>query len=74
MLRLRVNESYVASGIQAVINADEPSAYSRNVFLQATLQLKKDDKVSIRLAGHFYSITTTAATYFEGRLVTVINE
>ena len=44
------------------------------ILLPITLELKKDDIVTIRIGGDLYNITDPQTTYFEGRLVSVINE
>ena len=44
------------------------------ILFPITLELKKDDIVNIRIGGDLYNITDPQTTYFEGRLVSVINE
>ena len=44
------------------------------LLLQITLQLEKNDKVTIQVFGHLFNLADPKTTYFEGRLVSVIEE
>ena len=45
---------------------------SGRIWLQVTLELKENDKVSINLGGHLFRVDSPQLTYFEGRLVSAL--
>ena len=47
---------------------------SGRIWLHATLQLNKNDKVNLKLHGDFYQLEKESFTYFEGRLITKLDE
>ena len=75
--RCYVNGKVVASAVQTVSDfEDKPNetVAGNTLVLQTTLQLNKNDKVSIKIRGSFYALDRPFATYFEGRLISVINQ
>ena len=82
-LKLCVNDKVMAVSSRSAsrpTNGDQEDNDSRSVvksgeiWVQATLQLKKNEKVMIYLNGTFYRLDLQARTYFEGRLITKLDE
>ena len=75
-LRLYTNSQPVAYGFRSNYTMDESGAKltgaSGKIWLQATLQLSKNDKVVIKLEGHLFTINSPQTNYFEGRLVSTL--
>ena len=53
---------------------DSGGTRTGNILLQSTLQLNKNDKMFINLDGSFYALSDKTSTFFECRLVSVIEE
>ena len=75
-LRLFVNDTSVANGFRSNYTRDDSGSMltggSGKIWLQAALQLNKDDKVSIKVEGHLYQINDKQTNYFESRLVSAL--
>ena len=65
-----INGTEVSNAKRSINNgsAQEPH------LLLTTIKLEKDDKITIRVGGYMWKLNDPKTTYFEGRLVTVINE
>ena len=77
IVRCYVNDKVVASVIQTGTDfEDKPNkkVAGNTLVLQTTLQLNKNDKVSIKLRGTFNGLDLLFTTYFEGRLISIINK
>ena len=83
-LKLLVNNKTMASSTRSAAlpdyddqnNLDETRRMAKpgKIWLLATLELNDKDKVRIKLNGEFYELDKPATAYFEGRLITKINE
>ena len=62
------------NGNQDDSNESRSIVKSGKIWVQATLQLKKNDKVTIKINGTFYRLDLQSRTYFEGRLITKLDE
>ena len=68
-INLYVNECRTANS-QRNCNND---SYS-NIWLYTTLRLETDDEISIRLYGDLYDLNDGEYTFFEGRLISKLDE
>ena len=69
ILRCFVNEKYMA--LAAAGHRDINPLQKENIVMQTTLNLKKNDKVTIWMKGSFTHLRTPHATCFEGRLISI---
>ena len=68
-VELYVNESRTVNS-QRNCNDD---SYS-NIWLHTTLRLETDDEISIRLHGDLYDLNDDECTFFEGTLISKLDE
>ena len=74
------HKSYHPGKINLCINgltvamASRENAGPDNIMLLATLQLNKDDEIALHFEGHFYDLNKRISTFFEGRLLSVLDE
>ena len=74
-VRCCVNNIDVAYRCLSNCNNDlGPGMNAGPISINTTLRLKKSDKVYINVGGHLFNLYDSKVTYFEGRLVSVINE
>ena len=69
---LYVNELKTVNS-QRNCNEETRDSFS-NIWLHTTLQLKKGDEISIWLEGDLYDLNDESSTFFEGRLISRIDE
>ena len=69
ILRCYVNEKNVATAGQL---HDINPVLMESIVMQTTLNLKKHDKATIRMNGSFTYLRTPHTTYFEGRVISII--
>ena len=77
IIRLFVNENHTVSACQTgtkPADGNDILDFDGNIVLQTTTQLKKNDKVTVKISGTFFGSNIPLVTYFEGRLVSVISE
>ena len=68
----------MASGVQSAslssLAFNQDAVAPRTLRVLATLKLNQDDKVKIDIQGDFYLLDKESVTFFEGRLITKIDE
>ena len=72
-LRCYVNEEKIATAGQCATNpCHKDGINGGSMVMQTTLALNKKDEVTMKLRGSFNSLQVSHATYFEGRLVSIL--
>ena len=70
----RLNDTEVSNAKRSSSNGSVQGVNGEPQLLLTTIKLEKDDKVTLQLGGYISKFTDPKTTYFEGRLVTIINE
>ena len=68
--KICLKENYEDAAVTYQCSANENSLCSSGITLQATLDLDKDDTVTIEMTGEFKYLDDHFKTYYEGRLLT----
>ena len=72
-LQLRVNSFEILTSSRAN-HARTTSEDQAQIWLNATLQLNRGDKVSVVMTGELSQLNNPKTTYFEGRLIANLEE
>ena len=72
-LHLRVNGIQISTSSRAN-HARSDMEHQAQIWLNATLQLNRGDKVSVQMTGELSQLNNPKTTYFEGRLIANLEE
>ena len=68
-----VNHEMIATAAQCATNPrSKDGVNGGNIVMQTTLALNKKDEVTLKMKGSFFGVQLPHATYFEGRLVSIL--
>ena len=70
----RLNDTAVSNANRSNNNGSAQGVNGESHLILTTMKLEKDDKVAIKMGGYIWKFDDPKTTYFEGRLVSVINE